>query len=87
MPVDLHFTANNARPLSSDLLTALIDANLTVQGEVKGDMQAGGTLHVRRADIRIPDKMPPSIAVLPVRKPVRRRHRRQRKKRRSPRSR
>ena len=24
-------------------------------------------LHVRRADIRIPDKMPPSIAVLPVR--------------------
>lgn len=67
MPVDLHFTANNARPLASDLITANIDANLTVQGEVKGDMQAGGTLHVRRADIRIPDKLPPSIAVLPVR--------------------
>jgi translocation and assembly module TamB len=67
MPVDLHFTANNARPLSSDLLSALIDANLTVQGDVKGDLQAGGTLKVRRADIRIPDKMPPSIAVLPVR--------------------
>lgn len=67
MPVDLHFTANNARPLSSDLITALIDANLTVQGDVKGDLQAGGTLHVRRADIRIPDKMPPSVAVLPVR--------------------
>jgi translocation and assembly module TamB len=30
-------------------------------------MQAGGTVHVRRADIRIPDKMPPSVAVLPVR--------------------
>jgi translocation and assembly module TamB len=67
MPVDLHFTANDARPLSSDLLTALIDANLTVQGQVKGDLQAGGTLHVRRADIRIPDKLPASIAVLPVR--------------------
>ena len=67
MPVDLHFTANNARPLASDLITANIDANLTVQGEAKGDMQAGGTLHVRRADIRIPDKLPPSIAVLPVR--------------------
>jgi translocation and assembly module TamB len=67
MPIDLHFTANDARPLSSDLLTALIDANLTVQGNVKGDMQVGGTLHVRRADIRIPDKLPPSIAVLPVR--------------------
>nr|WP_294556605.1 translocation/assembly module TamB domain-containing protein [uncultured Rhodopila sp.] len=67
MPIDLRFTANDARPLSSDLLTALIDANLTVQGEVRGDLRAGGTLHVRRADIRIPDKLPPSIAVLPVR--------------------
>jgi translocation and assembly module TamB len=67
MPVDLHFTADNARPLSSDLITASIDANLTVQGEVKGDLEAGGTLHVRRADIRIPEKMPTSIAVLPVR--------------------
>ena len=67
MPVDLRFTAENARPLSSDLITALIDANLTVQGELKGDLQAGGTVHVRRADIRIPDKLPPSVAVLPVR--------------------
>lgn len=67
MPVDLRFTADNARPLSSDLVTALIDANLTVQGEAKGDLQAGGTLRVRRADIRIPDKLPASVAVLPVR--------------------
>lgn len=67
MPVDLHFTADNARPLSSDLMTALMDANLTVQGEVKGDIQAGGTVHVHRADIRIPDKLPPSVADLPVR--------------------
>jgi translocation and assembly module TamB len=67
MPIDLRFTADNARPLSSDLMTATLDANLSVQGNVKGDMQAGGTVHVRRADIRIPDKMPPSVAVLPVR--------------------
>jgi translocation and assembly module TamB len=67
MPVDLRFTADNARPLSSDLLTATIDANLTLQGELKGDLQAAGTLHVRRADIRIPEKLPTSIAVLKVR--------------------
>jgi translocation and assembly module TamB len=67
MPVDLHFTANNARPLSSDLMTALIDANLTVQGHLTGDLQAGGTVHVRRAEIRIPDKLPQSVAMLPVR--------------------
>ncbi len=69
MPVDLHLTADNARPVSSDLLTALIDANLSLQGELKGDLRAGGTLHVRRADIRVPDKMPASVAVLAVRDP------------------
>ncbi len=69
MPVDLHFTAGNATPLSSDLMTATIDADLTVKGEVKGDLQADGTIRVRRADIRIPDKLPASIAVLPVRDP------------------
>ncbi len=67
MPVDLHFTANDARPLSSDLMTALIDANLTAQGDVKGDLLVAGTVHVRRADIQIPDKLPASVAVLPVR--------------------
>jgi translocation and assembly module TamB len=67
MPVDLHFTAENARALSSNLITALVDANLTVQGDIKGDLKAGGTLHVRRADIRIPDKLPAGVAVLPVR--------------------
>jgi translocation and assembly module TamB len=38
-----------------------------VQGDIKGNLQAGGTLHVRRADIQIPDKLPASVAVLPVR--------------------
>ena len=65
--MDLHFTADDARPLSSDLVTALIDANLSVEGQVKGDLQAGGTVHVRRADIHIPDKLPASVAVLQVR--------------------
>ena len=69
MPVNLRFTADNARPVASDLLTAFIDANLTVQGEVKGDLEAGGTVKVRRADIRIPETIPASVAVLPVRDP------------------
>ncbi len=67
MPVDLRLTANNARPLASDLITANIDANLTLEGDIQGDLRAGGLLHVRHADIRIPDKLPPSIAVLKVR--------------------
>jgi autotransporter translocation and assembly factor TamB len=67
MPVDLTFTADNARPIASDLLTATIDSHLTVQGAVQGNLAAVGTLHVRRAEIRVPDKLPASVAVLPVR--------------------
>ncbi len=70
MPVDLRFTADNARPIASDLVTAFIDANLTVQGEVKGNLRAGGTVKVRRADITIPETMPATVAVLPVRDPA-----------------
>ncbi len=69
MPVDLRFTADNARPISSDLVTALINANLTVQGQVKGDLTAGGTVTIRRADIRIPETIPASVAVLPIYNP------------------
>jgi translocation and assembly module TamB len=67
MPVDLIITADNAKPIASDLLTATIDSHLTVQGNLQGNLNAAGTLHVRRAEIQVPDKMPASVAVLPVR--------------------
>lgn len=69
MPVSLHFTADNARPLSSDLMTAVMNADLTVQGALKGNLQAGGKVFIKEANINIPDKLPASIAVLPVRDP------------------
>jgi len=67
LPVNLTVTANNARPIATDIFTALIDVNLFARGEATGQLTAGGTLHVRRADIQVPDKLPPSVAVLPVR--------------------
>jgi translocation and assembly module TamB len=67
MPVNLTFTADNARPIASDLLTATIDSHLTVHGDLDGSLTAAGTLHVRRAQIQVPDKMPASVAVLQVR--------------------
>jgi translocation and assembly module TamB len=69
VPVNLTVTANDARPIATDIFTALIDANLFARGEATGQLTAGGTLHVRRADIQVPDKLPPSVAVLPVRIP------------------
>ncbi len=68
-PVDLHLTMAGARPLSSDLLTAVLDADLSLRGQLAGRLDASGTVTVTRADIRVPDKLPASVAVLDIRHP------------------
>ena len=68
-PVDLHLTMAGARPLSSDLLTALLDADLALRGQLAGRLDASGSVTITRADIRVPDKLPASVAVLDVRRP------------------
>lgn len=67
MPVDLALTLRNARPLASDRLTADLDADLTVRGDVQGALAVGGTVSILGASINIPDHLPVSVAVLPVR--------------------
>ena len=69
MPVDLRFTAHRAQPLATDQLTATLDADVALRGEVKGQLAASGQVRIDSADIRIPDKLPTSIAVLDVRRP------------------
>ena len=67
MPVDLTVTLRNARPLASDRLTADLDADLAVRGDVSGSLAASGKIQIRRATINIPEHLPVSVAVLPVR--------------------
>jgi translocation and assembly module TamB len=69
MPVDLTFTAQNATLVTNHMLTERLDANLTVAGEAQANLTVQGTVRVRRADLQIPDKLPQSVAVLPVRNP------------------
>lgn len=69
LPVDLRVTLRNARPLASDLLTADLDADLTLRGPATNGLQAGGTVLVRTAEIRIPERLPATVAVLDVRRP------------------
>jgi translocation and assembly module TamB len=69
MPIDLRITARDAQPLASDLITATVDADLALRGEALGQLAASGSVHVRRAEIRIPERMPAGIAVLPVNRP------------------
>jgi translocation and assembly module TamB len=69
LPVDLHITARNARPLSSDLLTSTFDADLLLHGQASASMDATGSVKLHRMDINIPDSLPPSVATLNVRRP------------------
>ncbi|HMA50909.1 MAG TPA: translocation/assembly module TamB domain-containing protein, partial [Magnetospirillaceae bacterium] len=68
MPVDLAITGRNIRPLASDLLTADMDADLTVKGNATEKLTVGGKVKVSWADINIPDSLPPSVATLDVKK-------------------
>ena len=69
LPVDLRITAQNARPLASDLLTATIDAALTLHGNATSRLDAGGSVTIERADITVPNALPPSVATLNVIRP------------------
>ena len=67
MPVDLTLKMRNAEPLASDRLTANIDADLTLRGQMEAELAAGGKVTIQRAEIHIPENLPASVAVLNVR--------------------
>ena len=69
MPVDLRIVANRAKPLASDLLTAVLDAQLSLRGDVQGQLAAAGRIVVDSAQIRVPERLPASLATLDVRTP------------------
>lgn len=69
LPVDISIKAQNARPITSDLLRLSADADLTVRGKVQGDLQAAGRVLIRQAEIQIPAGLPPSVVTLNVIRP------------------
>jgi translocation and assembly module TamB len=68
LPIELTLTMHNAQPLASDRLTATLDAQLSLRGSLQGHLAAGGSIHILRADIGVPDSLPASVAVLDVRR-------------------
>lgn len=69
LPVDITVTMNKASPVSSDLLTAVLDADVHVAGQASGRLAVGGRVTIDRADINIPNGLPSSVATLHVIKP------------------
>ncbi|MBV8306776.1 MAG: translocation/assembly module TamB domain-containing protein, partial [Gammaproteobacteria bacterium] len=69
LPVTLQLAARKAQPITSDILTANLDADLKVAGTLSERIDLGGTINVNRAVIGIPNALPPQVAVLDVRRP------------------
>ncbi|HUX74695.1 MAG TPA: translocation/assembly module TamB domain-containing protein [Steroidobacteraceae bacterium] len=68
IPLDLVIVAKNARPIASNLLTAILDAKLRVSGTAHERIDVAGVVDLRRTVIGIPNAMPPDVAVLDVRR-------------------
>jgi translocation and assembly module TamB len=69
LPVALQVTARGARPFASDLLTATINMDLKINGGLRSRLNATGSVQIDRADINIPNALPPDVAVLNVVRP------------------
>jgi translocation and assembly module TamB len=69
MPIDVELHAKNAQPITSDILTANLDADIHLEGTLRQRIDVTGTVHLNRAQIGIPNSLPPNVAVLDVRRP------------------
>ncbi len=69
MPVALTLTVRDASPLEGDRLMAVLDADLSLRGEAAGRLHAAGKVTIQRAEIRVPERLPTTLAVLDVRRP------------------
>lgn len=66
LPLDVSLTLTDAALVDSDLVTAVTDADLHLSGELLTEALLEGTITIDRAEIRIPDTMPPSVPVIEV---------------------
>jgi translocation and assembly module TamB len=69
IPVDLKIIAKDAQPIANNIVTANLDADMTVKGTAREELEVGGTIRINRADVEIPSGLPPNVAVLDVRRP------------------
>jgi len=66
--IDLRLTAENARPIASDLVTAVLDADIALRGQVGATLGVAGRIGLRSVDIRLPERLPTTLPTLPIRR-------------------
>jgi translocation and assembly module TamB len=64
--MDLNIQARNATIIDTDLASATIDGDLAITGSLQTRLKLGGKVKVVKADIRVPDKLPPSVQEIEV---------------------
>jgi len=69
VPVNVHLSARNAQPMTSDFAVVNLDADIDVRGTAPARLDAAGTIKINRADVNIPNALPPTVGVLDVRRP------------------
>jgi translocation and assembly module TamB len=69
LPVDLRMTARNAQPIANNIVTANLNADIKVTGTARERLDVTGKVDINRADVGIPNGLPPNVAVLDVRRP------------------
>lgn len=63
--LDLKIAASDARLLQTDLVTALFDADLTLTGALD-NARLAGPVKVERAEVQVPNRLPPNVVALDV---------------------
>ena len=61
LPAEVTLTARGARPLQSDLARGAFDADIRLAGRLLEQARIEGRIEVKRLDITVPEKLPPSV--------------------------
>jgi translocation and assembly module TamB len=67
-PVDINVHAENARPIVSDLVSATLSGDVKLSGHLNTASTLSGKLQVIEGEINLPEKFPPEVVVLNVRR-------------------
>lgn len=69
LPLDIRIVARKAQPITSDLLTAVIDTDLRAHGQLSSRLDVDGTIRLPSVVVNIPSSMPASVPQLTVIRP------------------
>ncbi|WP_020178290.1 translocation/assembly module TamB domain-containing protein [Methylopila sp. M107] len=64
-PGQINFKANNAEVIGTDIVTAITDADLRLEGPLARRPVVNGTIRTRSVEIQIPDRIPAAYTPLP----------------------